>query len=111
MWWVLRRVKVRCWRLVMVSVGVVDGVDEGGGGGGVSWLGPRLWAVKLKPWRWLVAVGEGWADTSWESSSSEKTKPWARSVLTTAWRSLIGTRMKSESDRHVSNEYSSRAVS
>jgi hypothetical protein len=92
MWWVLRRVKVRCWRLVMVSVGVVvvvvgGGVvddDEGGGGGAVSWLGPRLWVLKLKPWRWLVAVGEGWADTSCESSSSEKTKPWARSVLTTA---------------------------
>jgi hypothetical protein len=85
MWWVVRRVKVRWWRLVMVSVGVVVGVVAvGGGGGRVSWLGPRLWVVKLKPWRWLVAVGEGWADTSWESSSSEKTKPWARSVLTTA---------------------------
>ena len=97
--------------MVSVGVGVVAEEEEGGGGGGVSWLGPRLWVVKLKPWRWLVAVGEGWADTSWESSSSEKTKPWARSVLTTAWRSLIGTRMKSESGRHVNYEYSPRAVS
>ena len=81
---------MRCWRADTVDGSLVWGV---GGNACGAWV----WCVSGR-WVLAVAVVGDVPQTRlvWPEFSS-KTKSRARRVSTTAWRSLVGTRMKSES--------------